>query len=87
MPKLLQKRGLEPGREFDRRARLILADIQKSLMPEHGSDIVCINVETGEYALGATSRDAQRAFERRWPHAFFFQIRVDGGPVVKFHGM
>jgi hypothetical protein len=83
----MEKRGLVPGREFDRRARLILAEIQKALMPDHASDIVCINVETGEYTLGATRREAEDAFGRRWPHNYYFQIRVDGGPAVKFHGM
>jgi hypothetical protein len=28
----------------------------------------------------------QAAFRRRWPDTLPFVARVDGGPVVKFHG-
>jgi hypothetical protein len=87
MPKLMEKQGLVPGREFDRRARLILAEAQKTLMPDHALETMCINVETGEYVLGKTSLEAEEAFDRRWPRNYYFQIRVDGGPVFKFHGM
>jgi hypothetical protein len=73
-------------REFDRRADRILHDIQVSLLPEHASEIVAINVETGEYVIGANLDAVDEAFERRWPGQLSYVVRVDGGPVIKFHG-
>lgn len=72
--------------EFDRRADRFLAAIQKELMPEHADEILVINMETGEYVLGADLYDATEEAENRWPDVLFFRCRVDGGPVVKFHG-
>lgn len=76
-----------PRREFERRAEQILREIQKTLLPDHASEIVAINVETGEYTLGRTAREAQEAFRARWPNQLAYRVRVDGGPVFKFHGM
>jgi hypothetical protein len=76
-----------PRREFERRAKQILQDIQKTLLPEHASEIVAINVENGEYTLGRTTIDAITAFKKRWPNQLAYLIRADGGPVAKFHGM
>lgn len=73
-------------REFDRRAEQILQEIQKTLLPQHASDILAINVETGEYVLAATKDTAYEEFQKRWPDQLSFVVRVDGGPVTKFHG-
>lgn len=81
MPKLM------PGPEFERRSKQILEEIQRTLMPEHASELVAINVETGEYVLGNAVNKVTTAFRRRWPRQIFYLIRVDGGPVFKFHGM
>ena len=54
---------------------------------EHASEIVAINVETGEYILGRTVSEVLVAFRKRWPKQLAYFIRVDGGPVAKFHGM
>ena len=75
-----------PGREFERRAKEILQRIQKELLPDHAAEIVAINVETGEYELGAGPLEAQTAFSRRWPGHICYLVRADGGPVNKFHG-
>jgi hypothetical protein len=75
-----------PRREFKRRAEKILEEIQKTLLPEHAAELVAINVETGEYTLGHTPHEAVDAFRRRWPDQLSYLVRVDGGPVVKFHG-
>lgn len=75
-----------PMREFDRRADAILEKLQQTLMPEHASEVLAINVETGEYVLGASADDASDTFHERWPDQVAFVVRVDGGPVVKFHG-
>jgi hypothetical protein len=73
-------------RDFDRRADQILQELQKILLPEHASEVVAINVETGEYVLAATADEASDTFHERWPDQLAFVVRVDGGPVVKFHG-
>jgi hypothetical protein len=73
-------------REFDRRADHILHELQKTLMPKHASEIVAINVETGEYVLASTLDAVYEAFQERWPEQISYVVRVDGGPVVKFHG-
>ena len=73
-------------RDFHKRAQRILVELQKTLLPEHASDVIGINVDTGEYVLAHTSADAWHAFRERWPGTLGFVIRVDGGPVVKFHG-
>ncbi len=74
-------------REHERRAKQILQEIQKTLLPEHASEIVAINVETGEYTLGGSVSEALTAFRKRWPNQLAYFIRADGGPAVKFHGM
>jgi hypothetical protein len=74
-------------REFNRRAAEILAKLQEKLLPEHASEVIGINVDTGEYVLGFDSEQAWIKFRRRWPENLGYYIRVDGGPVVKFHGM
>lgn len=75
-----------PQRDFVRRGRQILSDIQKTLLPEHARDIVAINVDTGEYVVAPTNDAAWEAFLERWPDHLAYVVRADGGPVVKFHG-
>lgn len=74
------------SREHTRRGEQILQQIQKTLLPEHASEIVAINVETGEYVLAHSGHEASVAFHKRWPDQISYMIRVDGGPVYKFHG-
>jgi hypothetical protein len=74
-------------REFERRAAAILAEAQKELLPEHASEVIAINVDTGEYLLASDSDEAWQQFRKRWPGKLGYVCRVDGGPVVKFHGM
>ena len=76
-----------PRREFQQRGKQILQELQKTLLPEHAAEILAINVETGDYVLGRTLRDAIVAFRNRWPDQLSYAVRVDGGPVIKFHGM
>ena len=73
-------------RDFEKRAEQILAALQKQLLPEHASEVVGINVDTGEYVLACTSEEAWKAFRERWPGTLGYVVRVDGGPVMKFHG-
>jgi hypothetical protein len=73
-------------RDFERRAEQILAELQKTLLPEHASEVIAINVDTGEYVLAQDSGDAWQTFRERWPGTLGFVIRVDGGPVTKFYG-
>jgi hypothetical protein len=73
-------------RDFDKRAQRILVELQKALLPEHASDVIGFNVDTGEYVLAHTSAEAWQALRERWPGTLGYVIRVDGGPVAKFHG-
>lgn len=75
-----------PMREFRKRAHEILAELQKTLLPEHGSEIIAINVDTAEYVVAPTEEEVWLEFRRRWPGSLASVTRVDGGPVVKFHG-
>ncbi len=74
-------------REFERKAHRILGELQKTLLPEHASDVIGINVDTGEYVLASDRDEVWDTFRKRWPGTLAYVIRVDGGPVVKFHGM
>jgi hypothetical protein len=74
-------------REFRRRAAALSAELQKALMPEHASEVIAVNVDTGEYLLAPSGSEAWRKFRKRWPGKLGHVCRVDGGPVVKFHGM
>ena len=76
-----------PRREEDRRIAEFLKAIQDELLPEHADEIVAINLETGEYVLGEGTLEAMLAFRKRFPNSFGHMVRVDGGPVAKFHGM
>ena len=75
-----------PMKEFDRRAHAIHQDLQKTLLPAHASDLVAINVETGDYVLGSTKEQVQNTFRQRWPDTLPYFARVDGRPLVKFYG-
>jgi hypothetical protein len=74
-------------RNFAKRAKQILPELQKTLLPEHASDVIVINVDTAEYVLAQSSHEDWKAFRKRWPGTLGFVIRVDGGSVVKFHGI
>lgn len=74
-------------RDFERRAQQILSELQTTLLAEHASDVVGINVDTGEYVLARTSDEAWKTFRERWPGTLGYVIRVDGGQVAKFHGI
>lgn len=87
MRKYLDMPRMLPRREHERRAKQILQELQKTLLPEHAKDIIAINVETGEYTLGPTPGEALDAYRQRWRDVLPYMVRVDGGPVIKFHGM
>lgn len=72
--------------EFDRRGEAILRELQKTLLPVHADEIIAIDVESGDYYLGKTRHEAIAAFRQHHPDRVAFMIRVDGGPVVKYHG-
>lgn len=70
-------------KNFDRDAEAILARIQPELLPDNADKTVSINVSTGEYVMADTPREATRKFKERWPDELSYQVRADGGPVVK----
>lgn len=82
IPKLL------PRAEARRRGQEFLRAIQKDLLPDHASQLVAINLDDGQYVLGEDDEaKLSRVFRRRFPGQIPYIVRVDGGPVVKFHGM
>ncbi len=75
-----------PLAEAQRLAQEILPRLQQALLPEHSDEFIAIHLETEEYTLGETSLEATQRFQKKWPDFVPFVCRVDGGPVVKFHG-
>lgn len=73
-------------RQFERRASELRDELQKALMPQHASEVIAINVDTGEYLLAHSSGEAWQAFRKRWPGTLGYVCRVNGEPAVKFHG-
>lgn len=70
-------------KDFDRNGEAILARIQPELLPDQADKIVSINVTTSEYVLADTPRESSRRFRERWPDELFYQVRADGGPVMR----
>ncbi len=87
MEKLKLKEPRLSRAEFDLRASQYLAELQKTLMPEHAAEFVAINMVTGDHVLGKTAHEAVMQHRSRWPDHLFFLCRVNGGPAYKFHGM
>jgi hypothetical protein len=87
MKKQLQIPKLLPRNEARRRGQEFLREIQKDLLPENASRLVAINLEDGQYVLGDDELEVGLAFHERFPGQIPYVVRVDGGPVVKFHGM
>jgi hypothetical protein len=72
--------------EFDCKGDAILKELQKTLLPEHANEIIAIDVESGDYCLGKTSREAWTALRQRHPDRVAYVARVDGGPAFTYHG-
>lgn len=64
----------------------MLKNVQDALMPEHGAEIVAINTENGEYAVGMTFHEACEGFRARWPNGPMYVCRVDGRPGLHIRG-
>jgi hypothetical protein len=64
------------------RVDTLLQKVQDKLMPAHAEDIVAINTQTGEYAVGSTFGEACERFHARWPRGPVYLCRVDGGPAL-----
>ncbi len=63
----------------------MLKKVQDELMPEHATDIVAINTETGEFAVAESFPEACEAFNARWPTGTMYVCQVDGGPGVRMY--
>ena len=72
---------------FDRKGDAILKELQKTLLTEHANEIIAIDVESGDYCLGKTSREAWTALRQQHPDCVEYVRRVDGEPVRKYHGV
>jgi hypothetical protein len=71
--------------EFDRKGDAILKELQKTLLPEHANAMIAIDVESGDYCLGETSREAWTALRERHPDRVAYVSRVDGRPAFTYH--
>jgi hypothetical protein len=72
-------------KEFNKRSSEFLKELQKTLLPEHADEIIAIDVENGGHVLGKTRVEVFRKFREQFPGKLYFMVRVDGGPVIKFH--
>lgn len=54
--------------------------IQDEVSSDDAKLVVAINTTTGDYVLGADSREALVAFRKRWPDSGYYMCRVDGSP-------
>jgi len=63
-----------------------LRNLQGSLLPQDADKVIAIEVETGEYCLGRSSREAVDALRSRFPDRVAWVARVDGSPVLHLHG-
>jgi hypothetical protein len=68
------------------RAKQLLRELQPELLPQHEDDFIALHLESGEYLVGADKKALVDAFRQRWPDVVPFVMRVNGKPVVKFHG-
>ncbi len=59
-----------------------LKNVQDALMPEHAEEIVVINTQNGEYAVGKTFHEACEIFLAQWPCGPMYVCRVDGRPAL-----
>ena len=63
-----------------------LERIQRELLPDQLKGFIAINMDSGEFVLGAQPHLAFAAFRARWPNSPMYLCRGDGGPAAKFHG-
>ncbi|GEM_PF-4504879 len=70
----------------EQRIDALLKNVQDALMPEHAAEIVAINTDNGEYAVGLTFHEACESFRARWPSGPMYVCRVDGGPGLRIRG-
>ena len=75
----------EDWTDFDEKGWRRLHELQPTLLPDHAKEIIAIDVETGDYYLGAKSRVTVDALRAEHPNRVAWVARVDGGPVVKYY--
>ncbi len=71
-------------REFRSKGRAVLEPLQPTLLPDHGHEIVAIDQNSGEYALGATNHEALDLFRAKFSGRIAYLVRVDGGPIIRY---
>ncbi|MCX7967012.1 MAG: hypothetical protein N3B10_00825 [Armatimonadetes bacterium] len=62
--------------EFAEKGRAIYERVKDQLMPQYKGWFIAIDPETGDYALGKTDWDADRALRERHPGKVFYLMRV-----------
>jgi hypothetical protein len=56
--------------------QLYQRDLREKLERDHHGKVAVINVDTGEYELGATHLDASQRAAARWPNARLYAVRI-----------
>ena len=69
----------QPLSDVVERGLAIYARLKTLLEPEHLGEVVAIHVDTGEYAVAASSPDALRAMRRLQPSGLLFLYTI--GPA------
>ena len=71
-------------KEFDEKGRKRLAELEKSLLPEHKGRIIAIEPESGEYLIGGRQGELIAKALAKYPGKLFYFARIGIGPVVRF---
>ena len=66
------------------KAHEIYHGLRQALEAEHNHEHVCINVETGEFVLGKTVREAHQKFERRFGDVPSWDTKIGAPTCVSF---
>ena len=74
-----------PSKDDWERARGLLKELQKKLLPAHENDWVTIRPSTLEYIIGASDLETGLESRKRWPDELSITMRLNGKPAVKFH--
>jgi hypothetical protein len=85
MKKLTSMRPPRGWAEFDRSSEERIKELEPDLLPEHKGKIIVVEPESGDYFIGETLREANRAARKRHPDKVFFADRLGGGGVIRPH--
>lgn len=80
---LMRQKTPHPPEEFNRLAVNRYNEIRGDLEAEHWGDFVMIEVDSGDYFLGSTSREALERARQAYPDKAYFLFRVGHRAAAK----